>query len=82
MTKQDEPIDINDAMADNNDLIDQEAIPNNINIEPVTDERILINQLNGQSDIVSVDPKDMQPPKPSLSKGSSFLQSKVAKTFE
>ena len=47
MTKQDEPIDINDAMADNNDLIDQEAIPNNINIEPVTDERILINQLNG-----------------------------------
>ena len=47
MTKLAEPIDINDVMADNNDLIDQEAIPNHINIEPVTDERILINQLNG-----------------------------------
>lgn len=47
MTKQTGPIDIHDAMVDNNELIDQEAIPNHIIIEPVTDEHILINQING-----------------------------------
>ena len=47
MTKQTEPIDTNDVIADNNDLIDQEAIPHPIIIEPVTDEHSLINQLNG-----------------------------------
>ena len=47
MTKQTGPIDIHDAMVDNNDLIDQGAIPNHINIEHVTDEHSLINQLHG-----------------------------------